>query len=53
MIRKIIMYIRFQERIYIIPDIRFRRNVNAIVKKFDWVFQIFFLFVVVEICKEK
>jgi hypothetical protein len=53
MIRKMIMYIRFHERIFVIPKISFRKNVNVIVKKFDWAIYISILFITIEICKEK
>ena len=53
MYRKIIMYIRLHERVYVIPKISFRKNVNVIVKKFDWAFYINILFITIEICKEK
>lgn len=47
------MYIRLHERVYVIPKISFRKNVNVIVKKFDWAFYINILFITIEICKEK
>ena len=52
-IRKIIMYVRLQERFWVIPDYYFQKNVNVIVKDFDWVLKLCFLFIVIEICKQK
>jgi hypothetical protein len=52
-IRKIIMYVRLQERFWVIPDYYFQKNVNVIVKNFDWVLKLCFLFIVIEICKQK